>query len=129
MGIYIFNTQLLIPILLADAEDPKSHHDFGKDILPRIITKYRVFAYNFVDENSNGPQYWRDVGTIDAYYEANMDLVACRRFSTCTTRPGRCAPGSTSIRRQNRFCRSRPHGRGARFHCRRRLDHFGRPRE
>jgi len=76
MGIYIFNTQLMIPILLADSEDPKSHHDFGKDILPRIITKHRVFAYNFVDENSKDALYWRDVGTIDAYYEANMDLVS-----------------------------------------------------
>src|SRR5262249_3092928 len=76
MGIYIFNTQLLIPVLLADAEDPKSHHDFGKDILPRIISKHRVFAYGFVDENSGTSQYWRDVGTLDAYYEANMDLVS-----------------------------------------------------
>src|SRR2546429_8761971 len=76
MGIYIFNTQLMIPILIADAEDPKSHHDFGKDILPRIITKHRVFAYDFVDENSNTSQYWRDVGTLDAYYEADMDLVS-----------------------------------------------------
>ncbi len=76
MGIYIFNTQLLIPILLADSEDPKSSHDFGKDILPRIISKHRVFAYNFVDENSQETLYWRDVGTLDAYYEANMDLVS-----------------------------------------------------
>jgi glucose-1-phosphate adenylyltransferase len=76
MGIYIFNTQLLIPMLIADAEDPQSSHDFGRDLLPRILSKYRVFAYNFEDENRNGPQYWRDVGTIDAYYEANMDLVS-----------------------------------------------------
>ena len=76
MGIYIFNTQLLIPVLLADSEDLKSHHDFGKDILPRIISKHRVFAYNFVDENNRESLYWRDVGTIDAYYEANMDLVS-----------------------------------------------------
>lgn len=76
MGIYIFNTQLLIPVLLADSEDPRSHHDFGRDILPRIISKHRVFAYNFVDENSQNNLYWRDVGTIDAYYEANMDLVS-----------------------------------------------------
>src|SRR6516165_9192266 len=54
MGVYIFNTQLLIPILLADSEDPKSAHDFGKDILPRIIAKHRVFAYNFVDEDRMG---------------------------------------------------------------------------
>jgi glucose-1-phosphate adenylyltransferase len=76
MGVYIFNTQLLIPILIADAEDPQSSHDFGKDILPKIISKYRVYAYNFVDENRPATQYWRDVGTVDAYYEANMDLVA-----------------------------------------------------
>jgi glucose-1-phosphate adenylyltransferase len=76
MGIYIFNTQLMIPILLADSEDPKSSHDFGKDILPRIISKHRVFAYNFVDENQKDALYWRDVGTLDAYYEANMDLVS-----------------------------------------------------
>ncbi len=76
MGVYIFNTQLLIPILIADAEDPQSTHDFGKDILPRIISKYHVYAYNFVDENQPPTQYWRDVGTVDAYYEANMDLVS-----------------------------------------------------
>jgi glucose-1-phosphate adenylyltransferase len=76
MGVYIFNTQLLIPILISDAEDPESTHDFGRDILPRILSKYRVFAYNFEDENRNGPLYWRDVGTVDAYYEANMDLVS-----------------------------------------------------
>ena len=76
MGIYIFNTNLMIPILLADSEDPKSSHDFGKDVLPRIISKHRVFAYNFVDENQKDALYWRDVGTLDAYYEANMDLVS-----------------------------------------------------
>jgi len=76
MGVYIFNTQLLVPILIADAEDPASSHDFGKDIIPRILGKHRVFAYNFRDENKKETSYWRDVGTIDAYYEANMDLVA-----------------------------------------------------
>ena len=80
MGIYIFNTQLMIPILLADSEDPKSAHDFGKDILPRIITKHRVFAFNFIDENRKDALYWRDVGTLDAYYEANMDLVSVSPF-------------------------------------------------
>jgi glucose-1-phosphate adenylyltransferase len=76
MGVYIFNTQLLVPILIADAENPGSSHDFGKDIIPRIIGKYRVFAYNFRDENKKENSYWRDVGTIDAYHEANMDLIA-----------------------------------------------------
>jgi glucose-1-phosphate adenylyltransferase len=76
MGVYIFNMQLLVPILIADAEDPKSEHDFGHDILPRILAKYRVYAYNFQDENKKDTSYWRDVGTIEAYYEANMDLVS-----------------------------------------------------
>jgi glucose-1-phosphate adenylyltransferase len=76
MGIYLFNTQLLVPILIADAENPLSSHDFGKDILPRIINKYRVFGYNFRDENKKETSYWRDVGTIDAYHEANLDLVS-----------------------------------------------------
>ena len=76
MGVYVFNTQLLIPVLMADSEDSKSSHDFGKNIIPRIIEKHRVYAYNFVDENSKESLYWRDVGTIDAYYEANMDLVS-----------------------------------------------------
>jgi glucose-1-phosphate adenylyltransferase len=76
MGVYLFNTQLLVPILIDDAENTASAHDFGKDIIPRIIAKYRVFAYNFRDENKKETSYWRDVGTIDAYHEANMDLVA-----------------------------------------------------
>ena len=76
MGVYIFNTQLLLPILILDAEDQTSSHDFGKDIIPRIIGEYRVFAYNFHDENKKETSYWRDVGTIEAYHEANMDLVS-----------------------------------------------------
>jgi len=76
MGVYLFNTQLLVPILIEDAESPVSSHDFGKDILPRILEKYRVFAHNFRDENKKETPYWRDVGTIDAYHEANMDLVS-----------------------------------------------------
>jgi glucose-1-phosphate adenylyltransferase len=76
MGVYLFNTQLLVPVLIADAEDPNSSHDFGKDILPRIIEKHRVFAYNFRDENKKETSYWRDVGTIDAYHESNLDLCS-----------------------------------------------------
>jgi len=76
MGIYIFNTQFLIPILVEDAERSDSSHDFGKDVLPRIIDRFRVFAYNFIDENKKEALYWRDVGTLDAYYEANLDLVS-----------------------------------------------------
>jgi len=76
MGVYLFNTQLLVPILIADAENPTSSHDFGKDVLPRILDKYRVYAYNFRDENKKEIPYWRDVGTVDAYHEANLDLVS-----------------------------------------------------
>ncbi len=76
MGVYLFNTDVLLPVLLKDAEDPDSSHDFGKDILPRILDQYKVYSYNFIDENKKEALYWRDVGTIEAYYEANMDLVA-----------------------------------------------------
>jgi glucose-1-phosphate adenylyltransferase len=76
MGIYCFNRELLIQALIADAEDPNSSHDFGRDVVPRLIDKHRIFAFNFVDENQKDAQYWRDIGTIEAYYEANMDLVA-----------------------------------------------------
>ncbi len=76
MGVYLFNTDVLIPALLKDAEDPNSSHDFGKDILPKMVDDYRVYAYDFVDENKKEALYWRDVGTLEAYYEANMDIVS-----------------------------------------------------
>jgi glucose-1-phosphate adenylyltransferase len=76
MGVYLFNTDVLLPILLKDAEDPKSTHDFGHDILPRMVQDYRVYSFNFVDENKKEALYWRDVGTLEAYYEANMDVVS-----------------------------------------------------
>jgi glucose-1-phosphate adenylyltransferase len=76
MGVYLFNTDVLIPVLLKDAEDPSSSHDFGHDILPRMVDDYRVYSYNFIDENKKEALYWRDVGTLEAFYEANMDLVA-----------------------------------------------------
>ena len=76
MGVYLFNTDVLLPVLLKDAEDPNSSHDFGKDILPKILDQYKIYSYNFIDENKKEALYWRDVGTIEAYYEANMDLVS-----------------------------------------------------
>ncbi len=76
MGIYLFNTDILIPELMRDAEDPDSRHDFGHDILPKILGRVKMRAYNFVDENKTHALYWRDVGTLDAYYEANMDISA-----------------------------------------------------
>jgi glucose-1-phosphate adenylyltransferase len=76
MGVYLFNTDVLIPVLLKDAEDPKSSHDFGKDILPKMVDDYKIYSFNFIDENKKEALYWRDVGTLDAYYEANLDLVS-----------------------------------------------------
>src|SRR6202046_5460721 len=76
MGIYIFNHDGLTPVLLKDAESPDSSHDFGKNILPAMLDAYRVFSFNFVDENKKEALYWRDVGTLEAYYGANMDLVS-----------------------------------------------------
>ena len=76
MGIYVFNTDVLIPVLLKDAEDPSSSHDFGHDILPRMIDDYRVYSFNFIDENKKEALYWRDVGTLEAFYDANMDIVS-----------------------------------------------------
>ncbi|MGA2251984.1 glucose-1-phosphate adenylyltransferase [Terracidiphilus sp.] len=76
MGIYIFNTDVLLKALIVDAEDPDSKHDFGHNILPALLGKKKVMAYSFVDENKQQALYWRDVGTLDAYYDANMDLCS-----------------------------------------------------
>jgi glucose-1-phosphate adenylyltransferase len=76
MGVYLFNTDVLIPVLLKDAEDPASTHDFGHDILPKMVDDYKIYSFNFVDENKKEALYWRDVGTLEAYYEANMDMVS-----------------------------------------------------
>jgi glucose-1-phosphate adenylyltransferase len=75
MGIYVFSTDVLLRALHADAQDPGSSHDFGKDVIPRNLHNARVIAYDFRDINAKQVRYWRDVGTLDAYYEANMDLV------------------------------------------------------
>jgi glucose-1-phosphate adenylyltransferase len=76
MGVYMINTPTLLRSLMEDAADTRSAHDFGADILPKWVSRARVFAYDFRDLNRKKVRYWRDVGTIDAYYEANMDLVA-----------------------------------------------------
>jgi len=79
MGNYIFSTDCLLDLLRADAQDPSSDHDFGKNILPKLAGNAPMYAYNFgsnviAGEPEDAMPYWRDVGTIDAYYEANMDL-------------------------------------------------------
>lgn len=78
MGIYIFNAAFLYEQLIRDADDAKSKHDFGKDIIPYLINKYRVYAHRFADScvnSTEGKHYWRDVGTVDAYWAANMELT------------------------------------------------------
>ena len=75
MGIYLFRTEVIREHLLEDARE-ETAHDFGRNIVPRMIGKNRVYAYKFHDENRKAVQYWRDIGTLDAYWEANMDLVA-----------------------------------------------------
>jgi glucose-1-phosphate adenylyltransferase len=75
MGIYVFQSDVLLRALHEDAQNPDSAHDFGKDLIPYNLGRTRVIAYDFQDLNKKQVRYWRDVGTLDAYYEANMDLV------------------------------------------------------
>ena len=75
MGVYLFNTRTLVREIVNDAKSD-SAHDFGKNIIPRMIRSHRVFAHDFDDMNRKPEKYWRDVGTLDAYWESNMDLVA-----------------------------------------------------
>jgi len=75
MGIYIFNTDLLFELLIRDADTQSSSRDFGKDIIPYAISKYQVHAYPFTDILSGAQSYWRDVGTVDAFWEANLELI------------------------------------------------------
>ncbi|NQU07353.1 MAG: glucose-1-phosphate adenylyltransferase [Candidatus Abyssubacteria bacterium] len=75
MGIYIFNMDGLTKVL-AEAPGRERMQDFGRDVIPLMLDSCEVYAYNFIDENKKTADYWKDVGTIDAYYEANMDLVA-----------------------------------------------------
>ena len=79
MGIYVFNAKFLYEQLARDSSEPKSSHDFGKDIIPHLVPRYRVFAHRFAESCVGRPDqapYWRDVGTLDSYWEANMEL--CR---------------------------------------------------
>jgi glucose-1-phosphate adenylyltransferase len=79
MGVYVFNADFLYEQLIRDHDDPHSSHDFGKDLIPHCVDRYRVFAHNFVNScvgmDETKVPYWRDAGTIDAYWEANMELT------------------------------------------------------
>jgi glucose-1-phosphate adenylyltransferase len=76
MGNYVFNTHFLYEQVIKDADDPKTSHDFGRNIIPNIIEKYSVHAYPMRDPKTGAQAYWRDVGTLDGYYDANMELVS-----------------------------------------------------
>ena len=76
MGIYLFRTEVLLKLLHEDSQLPDSTHDFGRDVIPRSLERCRVIAYDFRDLNDKAARYWRDVGTLDAFYEANLDLTA-----------------------------------------------------
>jgi glucose-1-phosphate adenylyltransferase len=76
MGIYVFRPEVMFEMLEVDAEDKTSQHDFGRNIIPKMVGSRSVHAFPFIDENKKEAKYWRDVGTLDAYYEANMDLVS-----------------------------------------------------
>lgn len=75
MGIYIFNTAFLIEQLIKDADNSQSSRDFGKDIIPHVVNRYRAFAYSFNNKEEQHQTYWRDVGTIDAFWKANQELI------------------------------------------------------
>jgi len=75
MGIYVFNTRFLFEQLIKDADNTQSSHDFGHDIIPAIISSYRVFTYPFRDEHTDQQAYWRDVGTVDAFWATNLELI------------------------------------------------------
>ncbi len=76
MGVYIFDTADLVRELSVDARDIDSHHDFGKNIIPSLVGQGEVYAYPFRDSRTREPRYWRDIGTLDSYFEATMDLVS-----------------------------------------------------
>ena len=79
MGIYVFNAEFLYEQLIRDSQEPGSSHDFGKDMIPHLVSRYRVYAHSFadscVDAVERSKPYWRDVGTVDAYWEANIELT------------------------------------------------------
>ena len=76
MGNYVFNTRFLYEQVIRDADDPRSQHDFGKNVIPHVVGRYRVFAFPFRDPENDRPVYWRDVGTLDAFWQANMELTS-----------------------------------------------------
>jgi len=108
MGVYLFNTATLVRQVIADAKTD-SEHDFGKNIIPKMVKTHAVYAHDFKDENKKPVKYWRDIGTRDAYWEANMDLVAVDPLFNLydpewpiRTAPLQCPPAKTVFNEQGR---------------------------
>ena len=75
MGIYVFNSKFLYNLLIEDADDDSSSHDFGKDVIPKLVENNKSVAYPFREEKQKGTGYWRDVGTVDSFWQANLELI------------------------------------------------------
>jgi len=75
MGVYLFKAEVLVEEVIRDAKNPDSKHDFGANIIPQMVGKKKVFAYNFHNPATGGPRYWRDIGLLDAYFQAHQDLL------------------------------------------------------
>jgi len=75
MGVYLFRSEVLVEEVIRDAKNPESKHDFGANIIPQMVGKKKVFAYNFHNPATGRPQYWRDIGLLDAYFQAHQDLL------------------------------------------------------
>jgi glucose-1-phosphate adenylyltransferase len=75
MGVYIFAAEPLVRELIADAKNKESKHDFGQNIIPRMVGKKKVYAFNFMEKGTGNPGYWRDIGQLDAYFQAHLDLL------------------------------------------------------
>ena len=132
MGNYVFSTDMLLKMIEEDQQDPDSSHDFGKDILPKAIDRAEMFAYNFNDNLIPGEEpgkapYWRDVGSLDAFYEANMDIRAITPELN-SIQPGMASAHGQLSRsaRQVRVRRGRPAWTGNRFGPFRRVHHLRR---
>ena len=131
MGIYAFDARILLEELKLDADNPDSQHDFGRDIIPACLVHNRnMAAYDFIDINDKKSIYWRDVGTLDAFYEANMDLCAVTpEFNLYDDKWPVHVRTMQQPPAEIRFCRPwQTHGCGCRFDCRARLHRFRRSR-
>ena len=130
MGIYVIALDRLEKLLTENAQDPNSKHDFGRNIIPPAIDRMRVFAYPFHDVETRAQNYWRDVGNVDALYEANMELVALNPELNIYdhqwpiwTYQAQHPPAKFVLDEEG------PARHGGEFHGRRRLHHLGRARE